>query len=157
MGKFNVNGEISFEAAEGFQVMTNEELTKVTGTEGGDRWGLWDKERHVMVVIDWKKYNRLLLGLTDITKIAERNEELNSKLYANNNYQMESNLKGTIGGLEAEGYRFSFQVGEVVQSADCLLVRHEKNIYRFTCNGRSANRSENEALFKQILDTVEFA
>jgi hypothetical protein len=156
MNKYTVNGEIKLEAAEGFQLMTAEEIAKLSSGDDSERFGLWDKERHVMFLVDAKKYSGFMLMMTDIQKIAKRNEELNRKLYTNLGYEAEGGFKREVGGLSAEGYRFSFHVENANQSAVCLLVLHGKTVYRFTINGRTENREENEALFAEILDTIEF-
>ena len=156
MSKYTVNEEISLEAADGFKVMTDEEISAVSSGDASKRWGLWDKERHVMILADWKKYNGLLLGLTNISKIAARNEELNRKLYGNYGYKPEGTIKRAIDGQEAEGYRFSYTVEGTEQSASCLLVRYKKTVYRFIVNGRTENRERDEEILKHVLNTAAF-
>jgi len=157
MSTYTINGEIRLEAPEGFKLMTAEEMAKISNGDASGRFGLWDKEHHVMLLADWKRYNALWLKLTDIRKIAKRNEELNRKPYANFSYKGQRTLSRTIGGLEAEGYRFSFRVEDVSQSAACMLVLHGNNVYRFTMNGRTENLEENEDLFAAVLDSVKFS
>ncbi len=156
MEKYTVNGEISVSAPEGFQLMTAEELTKLFVSGDPSRWGLWDRERHVMLIVEWKKYSRLMLALSDIKSVAKRNETLSRKAYAANDYELEEFVSGTIGGRQAEGYRFSFRVEDTEQGAEVRLLRQGNFIYRFTVNGRGANREVNRELFKNFLDTVTF-
>ncbi len=152
-----VNGAFAMPVPDGFHVMSEEELTKLFMKPDPDRWGIWDQERHIMLTLEWKKYSPLALKMTNVKNIAARNEQLMRKALKKYSYQPEGAFSGRIAGLEAEGYRYLYQVQGIEQTAECLLFAERSLVYRMTCVGRVENRAANRAFFESIVDSVSGA
>ena len=126
MSKATVNGLMSIEIPEGFHTMSAEELRQAYRDDNPDRWGMWDQERHVMVTVMWKEYSRLLMMLADVKAICRKNEQIAAKGYAGNGYERGGFFSASVDGRPAEGYRFSYRVGDAEQSAETLLFRYDR-------------------------------
>ena len=152
MSKAVVNELISVEIPDGFYTMTPEELRQAYQNEKQNRWGMWNKERHVMVTVMWKEYPWLMrLLLSDVKAICRKNEEMAGKGYAGHGYECGGFFSVNVDGKKAEGYRFSYLVGDVEQSAETILFWYEKNIFSVTIGGRKENREADRELFDRII------
>ena len=150
-----VNGEISMNCPDGFQIMSEEELTALYTNYGPARWGAWNKESRVILAVEWERRMSLLLRFTDSKRIAENNEKLMRRAYRDYGYVPGGFFSRKVGGLDATGYRFTYRLGDVSQSAESVLLKLERRIYRFSCVGRTEDEAENRKLFGEILDSVE--
>ena len=154
--KERINGSVSVEIPESFHTMSSEELRRVFQDSGPERWGAWDRENHVMITVMWKVYPLLLAKLAGLKDVCRRNEQLSSKGYAGNGYQCEGFFSLSAGGLPAEGYRYSYSVGDVRQSAETVLVKKDRTIYSFTCTGRLENKAADHETFTGVVDGIRF-
>lgn len=151
MSKATVNDLMSIEVPEGFHTMSAEELRQAYQDDKQNRWGMWDQERHVMVTVMWKEYPRLLMMLSDVKGISRKNEQMAAKGYAGNGYECGGFFSVNVDGEKAEGYRFSYRIGNVEQSAETILFKLEKAIFSITCGGRRENREADRELFDRII------
>lgn len=156
MSRELINQTVSIDIPDGFGTMSAEELRQVYRNDDPKRWGTWDRERHVIITVMWKDYPMLLSKLTDLKTVCKKNEQLISRGYAGNSYQCGGFFSMTAGGQSAEGYRFSYRVGDVVQSAETVLVKLNKTIYSITCTGRTENQPADHELFAGILAGIRF-
>ena len=154
MNKAKVNDLFSIEVPEGFHTMSEEELRKAYRDDNPNRWGMWDQERHVMVTVMWKEYSRLLMMLADVKAICRKNEQIAAKGYGNNGYECGGFFSVNVDGEKAEGYRFSYCVDGVVQSAETILFKLGKTIFTVTCGGRRENQETDRELFDRIIDGI---
>ena len=150
-----INGELSLPRPEGFAVMSPEELDRAYTCNSPDRWGIWNKERHIMVTMLWHRYNPLLAWLADMKTLVRRNEQVNRRGYKDHDYQLEGFWSRTVGGMAGEGYRFTYRLGDVAQRIDTVLIKKGRTIYSLSCVGRPENTARDEALFEAILDGIE--
>ena len=151
-----VNGELKLSYPEGFNLMTSNELKEMFTKESPNRWCIWDKERHAVLDIEWARYNKLILKLTDEKNIARRNEQLMRKGYGNHNYQLEGFWSGQVGNIRGEGYSFYYQVGDAKQRCSNILFRKGNLIYRISLIGVRDHEDADQELFEKILAAVEF-
>ncbi len=151
MSKATVNDLMSIEVPEGFHTMSAEELRQAYQDDKQNRWGMWDQDRHVMVTVMWKEYPRLLMMLSDVKGISRKNEQMAAKGYAGNGYECGGFFSVNVDGEKAEGYRFSYHIGNVEQSAETILFKLEKTIFSITCGGRRENREADRELFDRII------
>ena len=151
MSKATVNDLMSIEVPEGFHTMSAEELRQAYQDDKQNRWGMWDQDRHVMVTVMWKEYPRLLMMLSDVKGISRKNEQMAAKGYAGNGYECGGFFSVNVDGEKAEGYRFSYRIGDVEQSAETILFKLEKTIFSITCGGRRENREADRELFDRII------
>ena len=152
-----VNRELALPRPEGFEVMGAEELKRVYIRDDPNRWGMWDRERHVMITVLWQRYNPLLAWLAEMKTMARRNEQLTRKGYLDHDYRLEGFTSRKVQGLAGEGYRFTYRLGDVEQGIETLLIKRGSTVYSLNCVGRAENSAENHAIFEAVLDgmTVE--
>lgn len=150
-----INGAFTLEIPEGFEVMSSEDLRKLYQNENADRWGMWDRERHILITVAWQRVNALLSFLADIKSVAKRNEQLIAKGYANNDYKMEGFFSSSAGNIHMEGYRFSYTLQGIPQKSETLLMKLEKNIYSITCVRRAENAEECADVFPAVIASLK--
>ncbi len=51
MGRETIDGIVEVEVPDGFNVMNAEELRQVYQSEDPNRWGMRDKERHIILTV----------------------------------------------------------------------------------------------------------
>ena len=152
---FTINNQaFSIRVPDGFEPMTAEELEKLYRDENPDRWGVWNRERHVMLTVLWKRYPVLVGALADVKAIARRNQQLTEKGYAGHDFRPGGFFSMQADGLPLEGYRFSYRIGDVVQNAETVLMKKQKTIYNITCTGREENADENAETFREIIGSL---
>ena len=156
MSKATVNDVFSIEVPEGFHTMSAEELRQAYRDDNPNRWGMWDQERHVMVTVMWKEYSRLLMMLADLKAICRKNEQMAGKGYADHGYECGGFFSVNVDGEKAEGYRFSYRVGDVEQCAETILFKLERTIYSITLGCRRENRETDRELFDSIIAGIFF-
>ena len=151
MSKATVNDLFSIEVPEGFHTMSAEELRQAYREDKPNCWGMWDQERHVMVTVMWNEYSRLVMMLADTKAICRKNEQMAAKGYADHGYKCDGFFSVNVDGEKAEGYRFSYCVDGVEQSAETILFKLEKTIFTVTCGGRNENRETDREIFDRII------
>lgn len=157
MSMETVNGTVEFEVPDGFSVMSAEELRQAYRNEDPNRWGIRDEERHIIVTVMWKAYTGLLgLFLSDLKAVCKKNEQLSSKGYAGHGYRCGGFFSLSVDGQPAEGYRFSYRVGDVEQSAETILIRQGRTIYSVTFAGRAENQAADQEVFAGITARIRY-
>lgn len=154
MGQALVHEELSLSWPDGFQVMTANELKQLYLSNNPKRWGIWDKERHVMITVLWQEYHPLLNFLADPKAMAKRNEQLTRRGYKKHDYRLESFLSMQFCGRNLEGYCFSYRLGDTAQRVETLLLKQKKCVYNFSCIGRKENEEKDRALFREVMNTL---
>ena len=155
MEKGWINGELFLPCPEGFGIMDEAELSRVYSCANPNRWGAWDKARHVMITVLWQRYNPLLAWLADRGAMVRRNEQLTRKGYRENDYRLIGFFSRAVCGLSAEGYRFTYRVQGVPQGAQTVLVKKGRTVYSVSCIGAAEALEENRVLFEAILDSAQ--
>ena len=157
MNKETVNGTVEIEIPDGFYVMSAEELRQAYQSEDPNRWGMRDKERHIIVTVMWKAYSVLPgLFLSDLKAVCKKNEHLSSKGYAGHGYRCDGFFSLSVDGQPAEGYRFSYRVEDVEQSAETILIRQGRTIYSVTFAGRTENKEADQEVFSGITAGIRY-
>ncbi len=149
-----IRNTLSIAVPEGFQPMSPEELRSLYRNDDPDRWGAWDKDRHVILTVSWKQYPALLSALADIRAVARRNRQLTEKEYAGHDYRPGGFFSLQTGAVRLEGYRFSYRLDSMVQCAETVLMKHQKTVYSITCVGREENAEEDSRTFRGILESL---
>ena len=154
MARQTVNGAFTLEIPEGFQAISRSELEQAGGG-GEDRWGVRDPQQHRVILIAWKKYPALLSILADLKTMAKRNEQILSRKYAGAGYQARGFFSGDAGEIRMEGYRFTYQQGDVRNAAENSLLKCGKLFYSITCIGREENTEKDREVFRKVLESLE--
>ena len=154
MNRICVNDELLLSCPEGFAVMSADEPNRLYACGDSHRWGAWDRERHVMLTVLWQRYNPLLMMLADMKSLARRNEQLTQRGYEGHDYQLKGFSSRKVCGLTAEGYRFTYRLGDVIQSVETVLIKRKNRVYSLNCIGREADQAGNHVLFEAVLDGI---
>ena len=81
--------------------MDSQELKQVYMTDDSKRWGMWNREKHIMVTVLWKDYSLLLSKLADLKTTCIKNEKLTAKGYKGHyHFWMRSSLSFTKKSVE---------------------------------------------------------
>ncbi len=156
MEKCTINNEVTMPIPEGFHIMSAEELAKSFGKPDPCRWGMWNQERHIMIILEWKTYSALTMKMTNLQKITARNESITKRCAKNNAYQLQGFFPGRIGGLNAEGYNYYYKVQGIDQQNISLLTVKENTVYRLSSIGRVENADADRAFLDEICEMVKF-
>ena len=151
-----IHETVFLDTPDSFQRMSAEELQQAFQNNDPNRWGTWDRENHVMITVLWKDYPLLLSKLADLKAVCRKNEQLNARGYAGHDYHCGGFFSLTAGNQPMEGYRFSCRIGDVVQSAETVLFKRNRTVYRITCAGRAENETADHEIFTGILSGIRF-
>ena len=150
--RVKINETLSIAVPEGFQHMSLNELNKLYQDENPDRWGIWDKDRHIIMTVLWKRYPALLSALADLRAAARRNQQRTEKGYAGHDYRLEGFFSLKPGNVQMEGYRVSYRLDSISQCAETVLMKHRQTIYSMTCVGREENADTDSNIFREVLE-----
>ena len=145
-----VNNEITVSYSDGFEIMSSEELDNAYVGVTDDKWGIWDKDNHVIITLLWQKANPMLVALADVKAIAMKNESMAAKMYKNNHYDGKGFFSETIDGKKAEGYWFEYDVASVRQQAASVLFKNRNNIYSLSVFARADDPDFEDILHQAV-------
>ena len=156
MSRQTVNDTFSLQIPERFEPMSAENLRELS-RNGGDpfRWGVRDRENHVIIAALWKPYPVFLVRLASLKSIARRNAQLAGKAYAGHNYRLLGFCSMQAGDEKAEGYRFRCSVDGAAQAMNCYLLRDGGTVYAFLCAGRENNAAADQSAFREMLESLQ--
>ena len=155
MREQTVNGVFSLQVPDTFTPMSREALHELS-RGGGDayQWGIRDQENHVMIVALWKQYPSLLAWMSDPKAIAKRNEQLTHRVYGGSGYRLLGFSSLQAGDRKAEGYSFSYRVEGIAQVIQNYLIKDGKTVYAITCAGREENAAADQAMFREVMESL---
>ena len=155
MSKQTINNTFSLTVPDSFEPVSGKELQELS-SHGGDpyRWGVRDREKHVLLIAMWKQYFPLLAWLADLKAMAKKNEQMTRKVYEKHNYKLLGFESMRIGDIKAEGYRFSYSVENIRQTVTNYLVKDGKTVYALMCFGREENLAADQAEFRGIMESL---
>ncbi len=122
MKQININHTLTGTYSEGFCEMTAQELRKFYASEKS-RCGLYDKDRHIIISVCWKKQG--ILGFLTDTRSVLKGAEM--RLSHNlSRYRLIERLNREIMSCPAEGIRFEYQVTgtDIIQYSDLYVFKY---------------------------------
>ena len=143
-------------APDGFEVLGEEELRELYRDDNRDRWGIWDKGRHLIFVIYWHDSNALLGRLAGTRSLAKRAERLMSKAFGANAYRCEGFFSTQVGGVEAEGFSYAYQVQGVDQIAQTIVCRRGACCYTLYWYARKDGDPSDAQVLDDLLASISF-
>lgn len=158
MGRQTINETFTLQIPDGFEVLTENDLSKMYRNVGDPfQWGVRDTENHVIITALWKQYPALLSWTLDLKAIVKKNEELTGKAHAVHGYRFQEFFSMQAGDEKAEGYRFSYDKEGITQACSNCLIKDGRTIYAFICVGREENMDTDRETFRRIMETLEYA
>ena len=112
MATTTIDGEMTIQLPEGFEVMDKAEVQKAFGLGYEDLWGARDEERHVMLAFIWKDAPELLGNLLGTKALADRVEKALSKTYKAGGFHLDGHFDTQVAGREAKGFTYGFTIGD---------------------------------------------
>lgn len=151
-----LNEELNLYWPDGFSVMTEEEQKAAFKTESTDRFGLHDKERHIIVFVWWHLSNPLIVKLAgSIENVVKQTEKKLSKTYKNHNYQFGGFFSTEVCGCSARGLRYDYTLGDIVQTCETIQFIYKSCCYTVSCYTRPELIEENHPILEKILQDME--
>ena len=152
MKQMNINQELTLSYADGFHVMTAEELIKFGGT-GVNHSGLYDEARHAFIIVSWTPPGWLNY-LTDAKSVvggAERCMKKNLR-----NYCREDSFKAVIASHKAFGIRFVYSATDVDvwQVGELSAFRVNNKFYAVQYVSRKSCGKENRKIYEEVLQSM---
>ena len=158
MRRENINEAFTLQVPDGFEVLTENDLSKMYRNVGDPfRWGVRDAKNHVIITALWKQYPALLSWTLDLKAIVKKNEQLTGKAHAAHGYRFLEFFSMQAGDEKAEGYRFIYDREGITQACSNCLIREGRTIYSFLCVGREENMDRDRETFRRIMETLEYA
>lgn len=158
MNRQTINNAFTLEIPDRFEVLTKEELRGMYRNVGDPfMWGVRDAKNHVVIVALWKQYPALLSWALDLKAIVKKNEQMTRKAHAGHGYRLLEFFSVQAGDEKAEGYRFAYDKDGITQVCSNFLIKRGRTIYAFPCVGREENMKEDQATFRQIMETLKYA
>ena len=155
MSAFKINDKFQLACPEGFRPMTKHERTQLRIAEEGDILCLTNEEEHMTVSVGWKDINvaaGLILHLIRPVKSVEAGVARSMNPYG---YMRDTYLTRQIGGQKAEGFRYSYVVGDTAMIGETYVIRQMRSLTFFHMYLRAANRDNGLVQWNKLLDAVE--
>ncbi len=150
-----INEELYLDYPTGFHVMSTEELHDVYLDENPNRWGIWDKDRHMIVAVFWNRANALLAAVASAKDTAKSIEKTMRKEMKPLDYRSNGFFEREVCDLNAYGFRYGYVKEGTHQDAQAVVVKHGNVFYTVYYYGRK-DMEGSEELFDRILDTMHF-
>ena len=155
MNQAVIRNELTLSYSDGFREMDREELKRVYQDETPDRWGIWDQERHIIVAVFWHESHALLSALAGANDVAKSTEKKLRKGLKRYGYCCDGFFSEALCGEEAPGFRYTYQIGDVTQTAEVLVLKRKTTCYTIYYYAREDLAAASRPVFAEILDTMK--
>ena len=156
MGSTVLHDELSLSFPDSFEVMGDDELREGYLDDNPNRWGIWDRQRHVIIVVYWHDSNALLARMVSTKGLAERAERLMAKSYAGHGFQLGGFFEMEVAGHEARGFSYRYDLRGVGQSAETVVLKHGKCCYTLYYYAREGGKPSDHEAFENVLESMRF-
>lgn len=151
-----INQELRLAYPEGFAPIDREELDRLYQDENHNRWGIRDRDRHVIVTVFWHRTNALLVSLADAKSIAKATEGKLRRGLKQHGYQFEGFFPTEVCGVATQGFRYSYRVEDVDQVGEIIILKRKAVCYTLYYYARKESALEGYPLFEEILRSLSF-
>ncbi len=153
MENAKINNELTLQYPDGFHEMTEEDLKKYFVTDG-NRWGIHDPERHVVISVAWTR-STFLSYLTDAKSVVGGSERcMKSNLKS---YQRIGKLSTEIASKKASGIAFQYHPTDanIIQYSEMLAFRQKNMFYVIVYLTHKDKNSDCHPLFDDLLKSIQ--
>jgi len=154
MGNIELNNDLKLSYPDGFHVMTEEELKKYKYFEGAPGFCIEDPERHIIISVSWRQANPFVAMIAGTADVARNMEARIRKPMKKFGYKPEGFIRRDVGGRAADGFRYTYQVQEIVMKGESLSVKNGSNFYYIHSYFRDALREESLAVLDGIFGSA---
>lgn len=149
-----IDGKMSIQLPEGFEVMEKAEVQKAYALDYDSLWGARDKERHVLLTCIWKESHELLVKLVGADALAKRAEKALSKTYKASGYHFDGYFDTELAGKPAKGFSYGFMLEGIAQEAEVIVVTDGARSYTFYYYTRPELSAANQQLHDELLGSL---
>lgn len=121
-----INDELTLSYPKSFRVMGADELRQAYQADPTHIWGIRDEGRHAIVAIfthDAGSAGKLFGKMVTEKDLAKRAEKKVRKAMRANGYRLGGFFSRELAGHPAHGFRYAYEVGDVAQSAQAIVLR----------------------------------
>lgn len=155
MTNTTINGQIEIMIPEGFHVMDAGELKQLYRDDNTDRFGIWDKDRHIIISVFWHESGKMLSMLADPKSVAKGDELKMRKGLKNSGYACTGFFEKELCGKKTYGYGCEYDIGEIRQIAEAVILKKDNICYKFYYYARKNGPDTDHELFESVLDSVK--
>ena len=150
-----LNEELNLYWPDGFSVMTKEELKAALRTEDPEKFGIHDKERHIILFVWWHISNPLIVKLAgNIQNVVKQTEKKLKKTYKDHQYRFLGFFPTKVCGYEAYGLRFEYTLGEITQICETIQFIYKSCCYTISYYTRPELDEQNQPVLQEILESI---
>ena len=150
-----LNNELTISVPDGFHVMDDEELGKLNSYGEKPGWCITDPDRHITVSIAWKK-GAVASFLLSSREIAKKMDMSLQKMMAPYGYERQMFVQEDLGGRDAFGFLYSYDVQEIGMSGESLSAKNGKTFYYVHCYMRRELLEESLPVLKKIFESCRW-
>ena len=150
-----LNEELKLPVPDGFHMMDEAELGKYKTLQAAPSWCITDPERHIIVSVAWKKSGLGALLLTS-GEVAKKMEARLRKPMSPYGYRLQGFITETVGGVEAEGFRYSYTAQNIEMTGESFSLKKGKTFYYIHCYYRTERKDESSAVLQSIFHSSEW-
>ena len=150
-----IHQKYSLQVPDQYETLSEADLRQMYRSGDPFRWGVRDRENHVIIIAMWKQYPALLSWALDLKAIAKKNEQLTRNLHGDRGYRLLEFFSMQAGGEPVEGYRFCARnESDVSQVSSCFLLKDGKTVYSFICTCREEQMDEALPVINQMMASL---
>lgn len=151
-----LNGALSLAYPDGFHEMDRSELTQAFQDDNPDRWGIWDRERHIIIAVFWHRSGRLVSRLAKEKDIVKSTEMKVRRGMKQSGYECSAFFSLQAAGRPAEGFRYTFAVQGIRQCAETVVLKDGNTCYTLYYYAREDGPAEDRRVFEEALASLKF-
>ena len=155
MNRALIHDELSLSYPDGFHEMDRAEMKRLYQDDNPDRWGIWDQERHIIIAVLWHDTNAFLSALASAKDVAKTTEKRLKRGMKSHGYQFGGFYQTELCGQEAHGFRYSYHIGDVVQTAEALVLKRKTTCYTIYYYAREELAPVSRPVFESILQSMK--
>ena len=152
-----IHDQLALTYPDSFAVMGADELREGYLDDNPNRWGIWDRNRHVIIVVYWHDSNAFLARLVSTKDLAKRAQKLVAKAYAGHGYQLGQFFETQVGGQQAHGFGYRYDLQGTGQVAEAVVTKYGKCCYTLYYYAREEGSPTDREVFKDVLQSASFA
>ena len=157
MGVVQLNSELNLKYPESFAVMTDEELKKHKFYEDAPGFCISDEGGHMVVSFSWRQANPFVVMVVGTKDVARNMEAKVRKPMSRFGYRLEEFMMREVGGKQADGYRYSYEVQGTGMMGESLSVKSGSNFYYINSYFRAALREESLKVLDEMFGAVTWS
>jgi len=157
MDNATINDQIVIDVPDGFHVMGKAELKEVYNDENVDRWGMVNKDDHMVVTVYWHKSSRLLSAIVNEAEVCKSTEKRLHKLLKNYDYELLGFFQRKVCGENASGFRHRYLLQGIPCISEVFVFKHGATCYTIYSYTREECEETNRPVLNEVIESIAYA